>query len=127
VPKAAAEPEMAATSVSGITIERLVGLWQDAENGVYLQLDADGTFRMASSVAWLEASPLDIGQFRLEGPLLTFSTFSYNTDSRWCVHQQGSYLVELAQPGELRFELQEDPCQGRASAFPAGRWDRVEP
>jgi hypothetical protein len=127
VPKAAAEPEAAATPPLTITLESLAGLWQDAESGVYLRLDADGTFRLASSVAWLEASPLDVGRFRLEGALLTFSTFSYSIDSQWCVHQQGSYHVELTQPGELRFELQEDPCQSRASKLPAGRWGRVEP
>ena len=44
------------TILCGLALGGLVGLWQDAENGVYLQLDADGTFRMASSVAWLEAN-----------------------------------------------------------------------
>jgi hypothetical protein len=123
-PKAVVEPEVAATPLSSSGIEQLAGLWQDAESGTYLQLGADGTFRLAVSPAWLEASPLDLGQFRLEGALLTLSS---SADSHWCVHQQGSYQIELTRSGELRFELWEDPCQNRALSLPAGHWSRVEP
>jgi len=123
-PRVMAEPEAAATLASSITLEGLAGLWQDAETDTYLQFGTDGAFHLADSPAWLEVSPLDVGQFRLEGDLLTLSS---SNDSLWCVHQQGRYQVELTQPDELRFELQEDPCQSRASKLPVGRWGRVEP
>jgi hypothetical protein len=123
-PKAVAEPAVTATPVSSSATEDLTRLWQDAESGTYLQLGADGTFRLAVPPTSLEVAPLDLGQFRLEGTLLTFIS---STDSHWCVHQQGSYRVELTQSDELRFELQEDPCQSRASSLLAGHWSRVEP
>lgn len=110
-----------APSVGGVD---LTGVWkQDEVGGRYLQLNEDGTYRVASERVWLEQAPREIGQFRLEGTLLTFTA---SNGSSYCRGQSGSYQVELTQEGQLLFVLQEDACQKRAYGH-EGAWSRVEP
>ncbi len=96
----------------GVTVEEFTGTWFQSSSGVYSQFNEDGTFRVALSVADLEDDPADLGQFRLEGTLVTFTT---SDDSPNCAGQSGSYQVELTEEGHLRFVLEEDPCGLRAS------------
>lgn len=107
----------------GITVEDLTGVWYDVDRHEYLQLNEDGAYRVALTVPRLEATPYEVGQYRLEGTLFTFITSDESPD---CQGQTGRYQVELTEQGQLQFELQQDPCQARADGQP-GSWDRVEP
>ncbi len=107
----------------GITVEDLTGIWSLSPN--YLQFNEDGTYRFASTVADLENLPFDLGQFRLEGPLLTFTT---SDESPVCAGQSGIYQVELTEEGHLQFALEEDPgCALRATGVPSLPWRRTSP
>ena len=112
----------------GITVEDFTGTWFLSSAGLYVQFNEDGTFRAASSVADLEDEPFDLGQFRLEGTLFTFTT---SDESPLCAGQSGSYQVELTEEGELQFALEEDPnCGPRASltsGIASGPLSRIEP
>ena len=108
----------------GITIEDFTGLWHQSSSGVYNQFNEDGTFLVALSVANLEKAPVDLGQFRLEGTRVTFTT---SDESPECAGLSGSYQVELTEEGELRFVLEEDPCALRARDAPSGPLRRIEP
>jgi hypothetical protein len=112
-----------------ITVEDLSGIWQGMGHAVgarsagYVQLDPDGTFRWATAQPWLDTSPLEIGEFRIEGTVLTFIG---SNQSQECAGQSGSYQVELTEPGQLQLALQDDPCQVRANHTP-GPWERIAP
>ena len=111
----------------GITVEDLTGIWEKMAASRYLQFNEDGTFRGASSVTNLENAPSPLGQFRLEGTLLTFITSDESPD---CAGQSGSYQVQLTEEGELQFVLEEDPCPVRAgptSGPPSAPWRRISP
>jgi len=110
-------------STPGVTAEDLIGLWYDVDRNEYLQLNQDGTYRVAMTRGFLEADPYEIGQYRLEGTLFTFITSDESPD---CKGQNGRYQIELTEQGQLQFVLQEDACQPRADEQP-GPWDRVEP
>ena len=112
----------------GITIEDFTGRWVQLSTGVYNQFNEDGTFRVAvGSVANLEDDPTDLGEFRLEGTLITFIT---SDESPNCAGQSGTYQVELTEEGHLQFTLEEDPCRLRASSTmgaPSGPLRRISP
>jgi hypothetical protein len=111
------------TPAPGITVDDLIGIWQDAESGCFVQLNEDGTHRYAQAVPWLETAPIEVGQYRLEGTTLTFSS---SNESRECKGQSGSYQVELTGQDQLQLVLQKDACQVRANYRP-GPWERVPP
>jgi hypothetical protein len=110
----------AAPSIGGVDI---TGVWKKDKVAPYLQLNEDGTYRLASSVPWLEKAPSEIGEFRLEGTFLTFITSDESYD---CKGQSGSYEVELTEEDRLLLVLQEDACEYRVNGRP-GIWSRVEP
>jgi hypothetical protein len=110
-------------STPGVTAEDLIGLWYDADRFEYLQLNEDGTYRVAITLGYLEADPYEVGQYQLEGTSFTFITSNESPD---CTGQTGRYQVELTEQGQLQFVLQEDACQVRADEQP-GSWDWVEP
>jgi hypothetical protein len=105
-------------------VDDLIGLWLATETGMdYVQFNEDGTYRHAHAVPWLETAPVEVGQFRLEGTTLTFSS---SNESRECKGQSGSYQVELTGQDQLQFVLQEEPCQYRTSYRPGPR-ERIPP
>jgi len=104
-------------------LDDLVGIWQDADSGCYVQLGQDGSYRYAQATLWLETAPADEGQYRLEGTTLTFSS---SNGSRECTGQSGSYQLELTGQDQFQLVLLEDPCQLRAGYRP-GPWERVPP
>lgn len=111
----------------GITVEDFTGTWFQQSAGVYTQFNEDGTFRAALSVANLEDDPIDLGQYRLEGTLVTFVA---SDESPTCPGLSGSYQVELIEEGRLQFVLEEDPCGKRkspTSGAPSGPLRRIEP
>jgi hypothetical protein len=111
------------TPTPGITVEDLSGIWHGAGPTAdgYLQLNPDGTYRRAFVVAL--TLPYEIGEYRLEGTLLTFIPSNQSHD---CAGQSGSYQVQLTEPDQLQTALQDDPCQGRANST-RGPWERVAP
>ena len=97
-----------------ITVEDLTGTWFQSSASVYARFDGDGTFRVANSVAKLEENPdVDIGQFRLEGTLITLMS---SDESPRCPGLSGSYQVQLTEEGHLQFDEQDDPCGPRTSS-----------
>ncbi len=112
---------------AAITVDDLAGIWERQQGDTLLQFNEDGTFRAATAAASLEDLPLDLGEFRLEGTLLTFIT----SEGFICLSAQGvsaAYQVELTEEGDLRFVLQgDDPCSARARDLGFGPWRRTSP
>ena len=114
-----------ATPTPSIAVEDLSGTWQgiDPTSTGYLQLNPDGTYHKAFTLALLDTSPCEMGEYRLEGTLLTFIT---SNQSKRCAGQSGSYQVQLTEPDQLQTALQDHPCQVRAN-YTRGHWQRVAP
>ena len=109
----------ASTSVDAATVtsEDLIGTWQVTQLD-YRQFHEDGSFQVALSVANMENSTVDQGEFTLEGTILVFIS---NADSAACEEgQRGSYEVEVVESGssgEDRLNLThvEDECTRRGN------------
>lgn len=110
-----------APSLGGVDI---TGVWKHSGPTVFLQLNEDGTYRTATSLAFLEQAPEDIGQYRLEGTSFTFIPSDETLD---CKGLSGSYELELTEQGQLQFTVQEDACEMRGFVFSNRPWERVEP
>jgi hypothetical protein len=117
------------TPTPSITVEDLSGIWRGVGRGLgsksygYIQLNPDGTFREAKAQPWLDTSPTTIGEFRIEGTLLTFIR---SNQSQECTGQIASYQVQLTEPDKLQMVLQDDPCQAGVNYTP-GPYERVAP
>ncbi len=110
---------------AAITEEDLIGVWKRQEGETfYFQFNEDGTFKVASSEAFLKGSTFDMGEFQLEGALLTLTTSAESSD---CVGQVGSYQMELTEEGDLKFTLDEDECGLRGPDAQLSPWERVSP
>ena len=114
----------ACQTAPSVTVEDLSGIWQLDGSARILQLNEDGTFRIASSMYLLEDSPSDVGQFQLEGTLFTLTT---SEESRFCPGKTGTYEVELTEEGKLQFTLNEDECRKRSQFHPIAPWSRFSP
>ncbi len=112
---------------AAITVDDLAGIWERQGGSTLVQFNEDGTFRAAQAAASLEDNPIDLGEFRLEGTLLTFIT----SESSVCPSAEGvgaAYQVELTEEGDLRFVLQgDDPCAERTRDLEFGPWRRTSP
>ena len=109
----------------GITDEVLIGIWRDAAAPDYLQFNQDGTYSAAAAIANLEDNPdYEVGQFRLEGELLTYVT---SDESRQCAGESGTYEVQRTEEGWLKCGLREDPCERRARGFRGAIYQPVSP
>ncbi len=112
-PTATAAPSTKDVSTPSLMLEDLTGTWHlptmtGSSVAAYLQLNKDGTFRFALSQHDFENQPDDVGQFRLEGTLITFTS---DEDSRTCAGQSsGTYEVELTGEDQLNFQLREEVC-----------------
>ena len=107
-----------------VTVEDLSGIWQRDGAALVLQLNEDGSLRIAGSIYLLEDSPMDVGQFQLEGTLFTITT---SEESRYCKGQTGTYEVELTEEGKLQFTLNEDECYDRGPILTHAPWSRISP
>ena len=102
---------------SEITVEDLVGTWLTDEPS-YVEFKEDGSYSIAFSIEGLEDSPIELGQFTLEGSLFTFIS---GEESFFCVaDDRGSYEMEVLDEGpssEDRIEmiLVDDECGIRGS------------
>ena len=92
----------------------VIGTWQlgSGPRSIFFQFKADGTYRMAQATADnLNDNPLHLGQFVLEGGLLTFTS---SDDSPICAGQSGTYEVRLLEQGQIGLSLIEDECSIRS-------------
>ena len=109
----------------GITEENLIGIWKrQGGETFYFQFNEDGTFKVASSEAFLKGSTFDMGEFQLEGALLTLTT---SAESSECAGLVGSYQLELTEEGDLKFTLDEVECAIRGPDAQLSPWERVSP
>jgi hypothetical protein len=107
----------------GITEEDLIGVWKRQEGeAFYFQFNEDGTFQVASSEAFLKGSTFDMGEFELEGALLTLTTSDESSD---CAGMVGSYQMELTEEADLKFTLVEDECVLRGPDAQLSPWEQV--
>ncbi len=101
-----------------ITVEDLTGTWRAIEPGSVVQFNEDGTYRIALSIDGLKDSPVEEGEWTLEGTLFTFIS---NEDSQNCAAgQRGSYEMEVLEEGpsgeDRMKQIQlEDECSIRGS------------
>lgn len=95
----------------GITVQDLSGTWKAREPGSYVQLNSDGTYRIAGTVNSLKERPMEQGLYTLEGTLFTFIS---SDESTFCkVGQTGTYQLEETEDNGVRMLLQEDDCRSR--------------
>jgi hypothetical protein len=112
-PTATSTPQPTATPVEIIAskVEDLVGVWKSRFGGevAYMQYRADGTFKLARTVADLESNPIVSGTFWFEGTV--FNTFDDLCD-------EGTYEVRVQKQGDkpirLVFKEIKDPCRERS-------------
>ncbi len=107
-----------------VAVEDLSGTWQRDGSARILQLNEDGTYRVANSKYLLEDSPAEVGQFQLEGTLFTLTASEEGT---FCPGKTGTYEVELTEEGKLQFTLNEDECRDRGLNLPEAPWSRFSP
>ena len=109
-PTATPAPTETPMPVLGTSVDDIIGTWQlgKGDHAVFLLFDADGTFRTAQrDVTNLQDSPQQLGQFTLEGALLTIVT---NEESPLCADQSGTYEVHLLEQGRISFYQLEEQC-----------------
>ena len=102
---------------NGITVDDLTGTWRNPIQGgvVYGQINADGTYRIGPGYTTLEQTPYAVGQFTLEGTLVTMIT----TLDRFCeVGGRTVWEVELVDENRMRWVRQgEDEFCGPGAGF----------
>ena len=114
----------ACQTAPSVTVEDLSGIWELDGSARILQLNEDGTFRIANSKYLLEDSPVNVGKFQLEGTLFTLTD---SEESRFCPGDTGTYEVELTEEGKLQFTLNEDECPYRGRFLSSAPWSRFLP
>ena len=98
-----------------VTVDYLAGNWRTIQGNAYAQFNLDGTYRIARSIEGLKDSPVEEGQYTLEGTLFTFIS---SDESRNCAAgQRGVYEIERTGEDEMRMVRQEDECGNRSLPF----------
>ena len=91
----------------GLTFDYLVGTWRTGEPA-FVQFAGDGTYRIAFTQEGLDNSPVERGEFTLDGTLFTFIS---DDESRNCEPgQRGSYEIEVDGEDRMRQFKVEDEC-----------------
>ena len=99
---------------SGITDEDVTGTWLVLNFGSYEQIDPDGTYSIANTIEGLEAGPLDVGRWTLEGGL--FTMISSDESAVCAAGERGIYEVELIDESRMTHVRQEDACSTRSTS-----------
>jgi hypothetical protein len=128
--------EVPAPKTSIITVEDLVGTWEwDRSITLYLQFNADGTYRMHAN-PWphesgqsaqdaLAQNPGDLGKYKLEGNLLTMESSEATV-----VCEAGDIteiLTRITDDGKLELALQSEDCSVRRPPSKSEYMSRVAP
>ena len=104
----------AACSGNGeITVQDLIGTWRAIEPGSHVQFKADGTYRIGFSIEGIIDSPIEQGQYTLEGTLFTF--MSSDESLRCTAGARGVYETERTGEDGIRMVRQEDECRTRSN------------
>ena len=109
-PTATLAPTETSVPVLATSVDDIIGIWQwgNGNHAVFFQFDEDGTYRTAQRVVTnLQDSTQQLGQFTLEGGLLTLVT---SEESPLCAGQSGTYEVHLLEQGRISFFQHEDQC-----------------
>jgi len=96
----------------GITNEDVTGTWSVRNIGSYVQYKEDGTYSIASTIGGLETGPIDVGQWTLEGTLITYIASDGSTVC--AAGERGIYEVELIDESRMTQVRQDDACSGRS-------------
>lgn len=106
--------------------QAIVGTWSWDTSSTYFQFKEDGTYRYHLYLDKLEQEPADVGQYQVEGTVLTFIS---GDESRVCkAGNRGSYEITITQEGKLELVLQQDECgTRRAPSRNPQRFTRVSP
>ena len=100
------------------TVQDLIGIWRVVEEGSFVQLKEDGSYRIAWDTEDIENTTVEQGQFTLERTLFTFIS---NKDSQACAAgERGSYEMEVLEKGpsgedRMKQVLVDDECSIRGS------------
>jgi len=97
-----------------ITVDDVTGTWKVLTFGSYAQINEDGTYSIAGTIERLEDSPLDVGQWTLEGALFTY--ISSDESAVCAAGESGIYEVELTDESRMRHVRQEDACRTRSAS-----------
>ena len=104
-----------------ITVEDVTGTWKVLTFGSAAQINEDGTYSIAGTIERLEDSPLDAGQWTLEGAIFTYIS---SDESAVCTAgDRGIYEVELIDESRMSHIRQEDACDSRSA--PTVNFERV--
>ena len=106
-----------------LTTEDLVGIWVSDNSDFIAEFNEDGTYAIALTEEQLASSPVEAGEWRLEGTEFTFNTdFSLNDECHTTRERPGRYEVELLvdPAGAVKFTVIDDPCQLRIEALQSG-------
>ena len=94
--------------------QAIVGTWSWDTAATYFQFNEDGTYRYHLCLNKLEQEPADIGQYQVEGTVLTFIS---GDETRVCkAGDHGSYEITITEEGKLQLVLQEDGCSAARRA-----------
>lgn len=104
-----------------LTLETIAGLWLQEHAGIYLELNADGTYKAWAGLPQPGGFPKEAGGLELSGNQLTFRS---SDDGLMCRNQSGTYEVVAWSSDELEFALVTDECEGR-KGNPNGAWEHV--
>lgn len=126
-PTATPAPTETPVPVLATRHDDIIGIWQlgSGDHAVFFQFDEDGTFRTAQRVVTnLQDSPQQLGEFTIEGGLLTLAN---SVESPYCAGQNGIYEAQLREQGQISFIQQDDPCTFRAEYWMRGILDPFSP
>jgi hypothetical protein len=119
-PTATPAPTETSVPILATSADDLIGIWQFGSGNfaLFFQFEEDGNYKVAQRVATnLQDSPNQMGQFMVEGGLLTLVT---SDESVLCAGDSGTYEVRLQEQGQIDLFLLEDSCSLRAATIYLG-------
>ena len=95
--------------VESITVDEIIGVWEEETGWPFLFLNEDGTYVFADSKSsYGPENPLEFGLYELEGSTLTVHADDQSQGD--CAGTSGSVHVEFIEEDKLRFTLIEEEC-----------------
>lgn len=118
------EPTNAPTDNMDITIASFAGIWQQDSDPIYMRVELDGSFEVASSRDSFESNALDEGKLLFSNIALSFIS---NDDSPNCGGQTGTYRVTFNGEDQFESRVVEDECAPFRgdSRTPPAKWTRI--
>ncbi|NIM92232.1 MAG: hypothetical protein GTO18_00745 [Anaerolineales bacterium] len=101
--------------------QEIIGVWSNDFS--YVRYSEDGSFSVASTVAWLDTDPVGWGTYTFDGELLIF----YADEEEYCKGKVGRYEIVLSEEGEAYYTTVEDSCIAREENMTKLPWHRYSP